>query len=105
MRRARPPPRHCRELAAPARYAATAPHGEGNQGAPSTERPHARRGRGPGASARRPGDREASCPQAAGGAAGFGSLLGLGPAWRAGPEITHNVFRGFRGHLLPIGGV
>lgn len=26
-----------------------------------------------------------------------GSLASLGPAWRAGRAITHNVFRGFRG--------
>lgn len=35
----------------------------------------------------------------------LGLLLGLGPAWRADPAITHNVFRGFRGPLPPIRGV
>lgn len=108
MRRARPPPRHCRESAAPARCAAAAaaaPRGAGNPCAPSTGRRLARRRRGLGAIVRRAGDREGSCPEAAGGIAGLGSPLALGPAWRAGPAITHNVFRGFRGPLLRIGGV
>ena len=114
MRCARPSPRHCRESD---RACALG----------RRRRRRRRPSRGSGASERRAEDREAVRASAVGdpepvraargterllawgplsGLAGrLGSFPSLGPAWRAGPAITHNVFRGFRGPLPPIRGV
>lgn len=117
MRRARPPPRHCREsdracamrLRRPRLRRGCRRHWERFRGerAPRGGQIGRVQGGQPACAAAAgdpelvratPGtDRQLAWRPLRGLAGQLGSLPSLGPAWRAGPAITHYVFRGFRG--------